>query len=259
VCPEPDQEATLSEKTRYSGDRSKLSIGRQFLPSGLCLRRKTRVPTLSYFVDKFPMFLVSPSPVVTFTYVYEGSARFTDFIRHLKRYLPLFRQLPEFRMVYASRADMHFQRATEIFYSFVKIPLESDIADDLLRYYRVRKAWEEKRYREVTEPDLIFRNQVRSRFKAERFEVLYRRWKNGHISDTEIRHEVGANDRSHTVGFGGANARRFSSLKRADPRVFSEMTQSIKSMTAPSRRSRNPANWPKFGAVTLLYTALKLP
>ena len=28
---------------------------------------------------------------------------------------------------------------------------------------------------------------------------------------------------------------------------------------APSRRSRNPANWPKFGAVTLLYTALKLP
>ncbi len=38
-----------------------------------------------------------------------------------------------------------------------------------------------------------------------------------------------------------------------------EMAQSTKSMTAPSRRSRKPANWPKFGAVTLLYTALKLP
>src|SRR2546429_9769225 len=45
----------------------------------------------------------------------------------------------------------------------------------------------------------------------------------------------------------------------AVPRFGTKRTaQSIKSMTAPSRRSRNPAKWPKFGDVTLLYTALKL-
>jgi hypothetical protein len=30
---------------------------------------------------------------------------------------------------------------------------------------------------------------------------LYRSWKNGHISDSAIRHEIGTNDRKHMVGF----------------------------------------------------------
>jgi len=89
--------------------------------------------------------------------------------------LPLFRQLSEFRLAYASRADWQFEKATEIFHSFVKIPLESDIADDLLRYFLVRKAWDEKKYREVTEADLIFRNQVRKRFAGGRFEGMHSR------------------------------------------------------------------------------------
>jgi hypothetical protein len=147
------------------------------------------------------MYLTPSSPVVTFTYIHEGAPGFTDFIRHLNRYLPLFRQLCEFRLVYASRTDLHLPKATEIFHSFVKIPLESDITEDLLRYFRVRKAWEEKRYREVSEGDLIFRNQMRSRFSGERFEGLYRSWKNGHISDSAIRHAIETNDRKHVVGF----------------------------------------------------------
>ena len=178
-----------------------LSVEKQFLPANLYLSRKGPVPTVRYFVDKFPMFLIPPSPVVTFTYIREGAPGFTDFIRHLNRYLPLFRQLSEFRMVYASGTDLHFEKATEIFHSYVKIPLESDIVEDLLRYFRVRKAWEEKRYREVSEGELIFRNQVRSRFSGDRFEGLYRSWKNGHISDSAIRHEVRNNERKHTVSF----------------------------------------------------------
>jgi len=96
---------------------------------------------------------------------------------------------------------LQFPKATEIFHSFVKIPLESDITEDLLRYFRVRKEWEEKRYREVSEGDLIFRNQVGSRFSGDRFAGLYRSWKNGHISDSAIRHEIRINDRKHVVGF----------------------------------------------------------
>ena len=37
---------------------------------------------------------------------------------------------------------------------------------------------------------------------------------------------------------------------------FLKVAQSTKSITAPSRRSRKPTNCPKFGAVTLLNTAL---
>jgi hypothetical protein len=115
------------------------------------------------------MFFVPPSPVVTFTYIHEGAEVFTDFVRHVESYLPLFRQLSEFRLVYASRTDSLFAKATEVFSSLVKTPLESDISGDLLRYFRVRRAWDEKQYAAVTDADLIFRNHVRTRFSGERF------------------------------------------------------------------------------------------
>jgi len=178
-----------------------LNIAKHYLPAHLYVGSNTCPPTVRYFVDKFPMFLVPPSPVVTFTYIHEGGAAFTDFIRHLERYLPLFRQLSEFHFLYASRSDSHFEKASEIFHSLVKIPLESDIGDDLLRYFRVRKAWDEKKYAAVSDGDLIFRNQARSRFNGARFEGLYRGWKNGRISEGAIRQQVGTNDRKRAVGF----------------------------------------------------------
>jgi hypothetical protein len=55
----------------------------------------------------------------------------------------------------------------------VTIPLESDIAD-VMRYFRIRKAWEDKQYLTVTDAELIFRNEARVRFKGEIFEALYR-------------------------------------------------------------------------------------
>jgi hypothetical protein len=122
-------------------------------------------------------------------------------VRHLESYLPLFRQLSEFRLVYASRTDSHFEKASEIFNSLVKIPLESDIAGDLLHYFHVRKAWDEKQYAAVTDADLIFRNHARTRFTGERFEGLYRGWKNGRVSEIGIRQEVGTNGTTHTIGF----------------------------------------------------------
>ena len=92
-------------------------------------------------------------------------------------------------------------RPRKSFHSLVKIPLESDIAGDLLHYFRVRKAWDEKQYAAVTDADLIFRNHARARFTGERFEGLYRGWKNGRVSEIGIRQEVGTNDRKHSVGF----------------------------------------------------------
>jgi len=182
----------------FCGD---LNIPKHYLPARLYVASKSPNASVRYFVDKFPMFFVPPSPVVTFTYIHEGSAVFRDFVRYLESYLPLFRQLSEFRLVYVSRTDAHFGKAAEIFSSLVKIPLESDIADDLFRYFRVRKAWDEKQYAAVTEADLIFRNQARARFTGERFEARYRGWKNGRVGEMGIRQEVGTNDRQHTVGF----------------------------------------------------------
>ena len=150
---------TEPEKVRFFCGT--LNIQKHYLPARLYSGSKTPGTSVRYFVDKFPMFFVPSSPVVTFTYIHDGAAAFTDFVRHLDNYLPLFRQLSEFRLVYVSRADSHFGKAAEIFDSLVKIPLESDIAGDLLHYFRVRKAWDEKQYAAVTDADLIFRNHAR--------------------------------------------------------------------------------------------------
>jgi len=178
-----------------------LSVEKHYLPVRLYVGRRTSRTSVRYFVDKFPMFLPSPSPVVTFTYIHDGGAAFVDFVHHLESYLPLFRQLSEFRFVYASRTDSHFAKATELFNSLVKIPLESDIAGDVLRYFRVRRAWDEKRYGAVSDADLIFRNHARSRFSGQRFEGLYRGWKNGRVSERSICQEFRTNDRKRKVEF----------------------------------------------------------
>ena len=188
---------TEPEKVRFFSGT--LNIQNHYLPAKLYLGKTPRT-SVRYFVDKFPMFFCSSSPVVTFTYIHEGAVVFANFVRHLESYLPLFRQLSEFQFVYAARTDSDFEKATEIFSSLVKIPLESDIAGDLLHYFRVRKAWDEKQYGAVTDADLIFRNQARAKFAGERFEGLYRGWKNGRVSEIGIRQEVGTNDRKHTVG-----------------------------------------------------------
>jgi len=190
---------TEPEKVRFFCGT--LNIEKHYLPARLYLGTKTPSTSVRYFVDKFPMFFVASTSVVTFTYIHDGGAVFTDFVRHLESYLPFFRQLPEFRVVYVSRIDSHFEKTAEIFDALVKIPLESDIARDLLRYFRVRKAWDEKQYTAVTDADLIFRNHARIRFTGERFEGLYRGWKNGRVNEMGIRQEVGTNERKHTVGF----------------------------------------------------------
>ena len=55
-----------------------------------------------------------------------SEASITEFVHHLEAYLPLFRQLSEFRFLYVARADSHFEKAKEMFDSLVAIPLESE-------------------------------------------------------------------------------------------------------------------------------------
>jgi len=179
----------------------KLGINERYLPARLYLGRNTARSSVRYFIDHFPMFLGSAPPLVTFTYVHEGPVAFADFVHHLEAYLPLFRQLSDFRMLYVSRTGFRFPRSSEIFDSLVKIPLESDIAEDLLRYFRVRKMWEEKQYTRVTDAELIFRNEARSRFKGGTYEGLYRNWKYGQVTSAAIEERFRTNERKRSISF----------------------------------------------------------
>jgi hypothetical protein len=156
-------------------------------------------PTVRCFVDRFPMYVDSSSapPVVTFSYIQPGEANLSEFVRHLEAYLPLFRELSEFRFLYLARTASHFEKARELFDSVVTIPLGSNPADDLLRYFAVRQ----RQYDQITEADLIFRNQAKQRFGAPRFEQLYRGWKAGRVDDANVREEFQGDGTVHSVRF----------------------------------------------------------
>jgi len=192
---------TEPEKVRFFCNQ--LKVPNQFLPSKIYHGQRTSQPTVRYFVDKLPMFLTSDtsSPVVTFTYIHGSEANFREFVHHLEAYLPLFRQLSEFRFLYLARVDSHFAKAKELFDSLVTIPLGSDVSADLLRYFQIRKTWDLSRYASLTEADLIFRNQAKTRFAGQRFEHLYRGWKVGRVTESDIRHDFGGSERHTTVHF----------------------------------------------------------
>src|SRR5580658_6716259 len=202
---------TEPEKVSFFCDQ--LKVPNHSLPSKIYHGQRTSQPTVRYFVDKFPMFLAndasSPSPVVTFTYLQGLEARLTELVRHLEVYLPLFRQLSEFRFLYLARVDSHFENAKQLFNSLVSIPLGSDVSADLLRYFQIRKTWDLSRYASLTEADLIFRNQAKTRFAGPRFEHLYRVWKVGRVTESDIRQDFAGSERRAIVHFAAEVLRRF--------------------------------------------------
>ena len=192
---------TEPEKIRFFCNQ--LKVPNQFLPSKIYHGQRTSQPTVRYFVDKFPMFVASDasSPLVTFTYLHGAEANLREFVHHLEAYLPLFRQLSAFRFLYLARVDSHFENARELFNALVTIPLGSDVSGDLLRYFQIRKTWDLSRYASLTEADLIFRNQAKTRFAGQRFEHLYRGWKVGRVTECDIRQDFAGSERRVTVHF----------------------------------------------------------
>jgi len=202
---------TEPEKVSYFCDQLKIPI--HFLPANIYYGQKTSQPTVRYFVDKFPMFrgsnVSSPLPVVKFTYLQGPEASLTEFVHHLETYLPLFRQVSEFRFLYLARVDSHFEKAKELFDSVVTIPVASDVSAEFCRYFEIRKAWDLRRYASVTEGDLIFRNRAKTRF-----EHLYRGWKAGRVTEADILQEFGGANHAVTVHFGTELLRRVGLAER---------------------------------------------
>lgn len=100
---------------------------------------------------------------------------------HLQSYLPLFRKLEQLGFLFISAATRSRGKATEVFGALVKGPLEQPAALELTRYFRVRKAWEEKRFAELTNEDIEFLSEATARFKSEQCQELYRSWKAGRV------------------------------------------------------------------------------
>ena len=181
-----------------------LNIEAQHLPAKTYPGRRTVQPAVRYFVDRFPMFFEEPQSsarMVTFSFIQGSEVGLSAFVHHLQVYASLFRELREFRFLYLARIEAHFEKARELFNALVTVPLQSNPAGDLLRYFAIRKAWELHQYGSISEADLVFRNQSKERFAGERFEHFYRAWKADRLPESQIRATFQGHHLPHTTHF----------------------------------------------------------
>jgi hypothetical protein len=182
---------TEPEKTAYFSDV--LGIPKEVLPVKTYEGGSGSGPTARYFVDKFPMFLdhTAPGgpPVITFSYIDPGVTRLAGFNNHLRTYLPLLRRLERFSFLYIANSAVHFLEAEKRFSTLVHASLKTDNLTDLLRYFRLRNAWELKQYGSLSTSDVAWLKEASRRFHGERFEDSYRAWASGALTEETLRAE----------------------------------------------------------------------
>ncbi len=106
-----DHDYLETEPDKVSYFCAELRLPHTTLPSKTYSGRYIETPTIRYFVDRCPMFFPagsSASRTVTFTYIQGAEANLAGFVHHLQMYLPLFRELSEFRFLFLARTECAF-------------------------------------------------------------------------------------------------------------------------------------------------------
>jgi len=220
---------TEQQKIEYFCDQ--LGLPRNSLPTKAYEGSSGSAPTLRYFVDKYPLFLASSRsslpPVVTFSFVDPGHASIKAFGTHLEAYEQLFRQLNEFQFLYVSNSRANFARAEHCFSERIASALSSDISSEILRYFRLRRAWDLKEYALFSNADIQSLNEATKRFHTERFDGLYSAWSSQQLSADAIRGEFSQTGPHRKVGFAShvvrGNGFPVSSLKKGSEVDFTSV------------------------------------
>jgi hypothetical protein len=137
------------------------------------------------------MFLSSgsfSSPVVTFTFVDPGLGILDSFKTHLLAYASLFEALSEVRLVYVSPRPTQFEVARKTFLATAGRPPQKDPGEEILRYFRIQKLWDERR--KLTTDDMEFLHLSDKRYARHRCQRLYPSWRHGIVSDDYVRSEI---------------------------------------------------------------------
>jgi hypothetical protein len=182
-----------------------LGISKEYLPATVYEGAAPDQKTIRYFVDKFPLFAAPPfpglPPVVTFSYVDAGFERPSQFASHLAAYQPLFRQLNGLRFLYIAAQEAYFHGIAERFQSIVRRPLEPDVSGEILRYFRIRRKWDNHEYIIPVTEDLEFLKDARERFRTDIIERLYKSWRARELAESELRAQISQRKARPTIFF----------------------------------------------------------
>lgn len=176
---------TEREKILYFCEQ--LSVPRQFLPTKRYTGAIHKKATDRYFVDKFPMFFRPDSPVVHFTFVDPGWENLKSFENHSFAHSSLFGALQEVHLTYVATRSTRIEPARKMFLSMVDRPPKVDPGEEVLRYFRLREAWEAKKYTLLSNDDIERLNELTQRFGKHPCQERYPAWRDGQVSSDMVR------------------------------------------------------------------------
>ena len=133
------------------------------------------------------MFFRPASPVVNFTFIDPGWESLASFENLLFAYSGLFGVLQDVHLTYVATHSTRFEAAQKMFLSMVDRPPKVDPGDEVLHYFRLRKAWEPKKYALFSNDDIALLNELTQRFAKHFCQERYAAWMNGEISDALVR------------------------------------------------------------------------
>jgi hypothetical protein len=168
VLANPTAEYMPTEEEKIHFFTKVLSIPLAHLPTKTYKTPNSNTETLRYFVDKFPLFLpdVSSPEGVHFSYVDPGPhTSIVDFVNHLRLYAPLFGRLKAVSLVYIYCVSNKWKQAEDLFGAFVRAGCKVGAEDlDLMKYFRLREAWETKQYERVGSEELLLLNRGKKKY-----------------------------------------------------------------------------------------------
>ncbi|HXA76563.1 MAG TPA: hypothetical protein VNV41_05470 [Candidatus Acidoferrales bacterium] len=169
---------TESDKVSYFCES--LGIPKTALPAKPFVGSPRLDPTLRYFVDKFPLFVTGSSNSaeshVTFSYMDPGEASLAGLAHHLNNYKRLFSNLSDFHFLFVSNSTVHFVAAERCFARFTNRELRDGRSDEILRYFRLRRAWDEKHYGTLSSDDIEWLESAEERFRGQETERQFAAW-----------------------------------------------------------------------------------
>ena len=101
-----------------------------------------------------------------------------------------FEALSEVRLVYVSPRPTQFEVARKTFLATAGRPPKKDPGDEILRYFRLQKLWDERKHGKLTTDDMEFLHLSDKRYARHRCQRLYPSWRGGIVSDDYVRSEI---------------------------------------------------------------------
>lgn len=176
---------TEQEKVAYFTE--KLLLSPALLPCRIYKGVYLKSETKRYFVDRFPIFIVSTSQaeIPVFAYCDHADKGLLGFVSYLKSYEPLLRCLAAFKLIYATPELGKFPRA-QGFFTRLFTNIQRTNTRHLARYFAVRHLWESGQTAALTHADRELLRQGDEQYRGILFEELYQKWTAGNLAEAQL-------------------------------------------------------------------------